>query len=82
MAGDRTPNGALAEVIAESGATYYALAREIRSVAAEAGQRLSTGPSAVAYKEIQAAAARYRKRGVAGAAGLNQRATDLLSNQA
>ncbi|MEU6300760.1 tetratricopeptide repeat protein [Streptomyces erythrochromogenes] len=49
MAGDRTPNSALADVIAESGATYYALAREIRSVAAEAGQRLSTGPSAVAY---------------------------------
>ncbi|MFD5411150.1 tetratricopeptide repeat protein [Streptomyces nojiriensis] len=39
----------MADVIAESGATYYALARAIRSVAAEAGQRLSTGPSAVAY---------------------------------
>ncbi|MEV7616154.1 tetratricopeptide repeat protein [Streptomyces sp. NPDC089799] len=49
MAGDRTPNSALADVIAESGATYYALAREIRSVAAEAGRRLSTGPSAVTY---------------------------------
>ncbi|MFK0016614.1 tetratricopeptide repeat protein [Streptomyces sp. NPDC091027] len=49
MAGGRTPNSALAHVIAESGATYYALAREIRAVAAEAGQRLGTGPSAVAY---------------------------------
>ncbi|MFF9982784.1 tetratricopeptide repeat protein [Streptomyces erythrochromogenes] len=49
MAGDRAPNNALADVIEESGATYYALAREIRSVAAEAGQRLATGPSAVAY---------------------------------
>ncbi|MFF9052522.1 tetratricopeptide repeat protein [Streptomyces erythrochromogenes] len=49
MAGDRAPNSALADVIEESGATYYALAREIRSVAAEAGQRLATGPSAVAY---------------------------------
>ncbi|MEU9030882.1 tetratricopeptide repeat protein [Streptomyces sp. NPDC048383] len=49
MAGDRTPNSALAAVTAESGATYYALAREIRSVAAEAGRRLGTGPSAVAY---------------------------------
>lgn len=49
MAGGRTPNSALASVIAESGATYYALAREIRAVAAEAGQRLGTGPSAVAY---------------------------------
>ncbi len=49
MAADRTPNSALADVIAESGATYYALAREIRSVAAEAGQQLGTGPSAVAY---------------------------------
>ncbi|WP_314253936.1 hypothetical protein [Streptomyces sp. DSM 40907] len=46
---ERTPNDALADVIAESGATYYALAREIRSVADETGQRLSTGPSAVAY---------------------------------
>ncbi|AQT75022.1 tetratricopeptide repeat protein [Streptomyces sp. fd1-xmd] len=49
MAGDRVPNSALADVIEESGATYFALAREIRSVAAEAGQRLATGPSAVAY---------------------------------
>ncbi|WP_405428597.1 tetratricopeptide repeat protein [Streptomyces erythrochromogenes] len=49
MAGDRASNNALADVIEESGATYYALAREIRSVAAEAGQRLATGPSAVAY---------------------------------
>ncbi|MBZ9593526.1 tetratricopeptide repeat protein [Streptomyces erythrochromogenes] len=49
MAGNRTPNSALAEVIAQSGATYFALAREIRSVAAEAGKHLGTGPSAVAY---------------------------------
>ncbi|MGX2995419.1 tetratricopeptide repeat protein [Streptomyces sp. JNUCC 64] len=49
MAEIRTPNSALAAVIAEAGVTYYALAREIRTVAAEAGQRLSTGPSAVAY---------------------------------
>ncbi|MFF3015477.1 tetratricopeptide repeat protein [Streptomyces sp. NPDC057939] len=49
MAVDRTPNKVLADVIAESGTTYYALAREIRSVAAEAGRRLNTGPSAIAY---------------------------------
>ncbi|MCB5165679.1 tetratricopeptide repeat protein [Streptomyces bambusae] len=49
MASDRTPNRALGNVIAEAGSTYYALAREIRAVAAEAGQRLSTSPSAVAY---------------------------------
>lgn len=30
---------------------------------------------------MQAAAARYRKRGVAGAAGLSRSATELLSNQ-
>ncbi|MGW7331440.1 hypothetical protein ACWGIU_23215 [Streptomyces sp. NPDC054840] len=35
-----------------------------------------------AVKEIHAAATRYRKRGVAGAASLHQRATELLSNQA
>ncbi|MER8044928.1 tetratricopeptide repeat protein [Streptomyces sp. NPDC094032] len=49
MTGNRTPNSRLAEVIHEAGVTYYALAREIRAVAAEAGVRLSTGPSAVAY---------------------------------
>ncbi|MFK0017639.1 hypothetical protein [Streptomyces sp. NPDC091027] len=35
-----------------------------------------------AVREIQAAAARYRRRGVTGAASLNQRATELLNNQA
>ncbi|MFD4370060.1 tetratricopeptide repeat protein [Streptomyces sp. NPDC058486] len=49
MAGSRTPNSRLADVIDEAGVTYYALAREIRIVAAEAGAKLSTGPSAVAY---------------------------------
>ncbi|MGO4458953.1 tetratricopeptide repeat protein [Streptomyces sp. M-16] len=49
MSGERRPNSALADGISEAGVTYYALAREIRSVAAEAGRRLSTGPSAVAY---------------------------------
>jgi len=45
----RTPNDQLAAVIAEAGITYYALAREIRAVAAEAGERLGTGPSAISY---------------------------------
>ncbi|WP_438319818.1 tetratricopeptide repeat protein (plasmid) [Streptomyces sp. HUAS TT3] len=35
-----------------------------------------------AVKEIQAAAGRYRKRGVAGAGSLKQRATELLRNKA
>lgn len=42
-------NEQLAAVITEADVTYYALAREVRTVAAEAGERLSTGPSAVAY---------------------------------
>lgn len=49
MAGSRTSNVELAAVIAEAGVTYYALAREVRSIAAEAGERLGTGPSAIAY---------------------------------
>ncbi|MFD9622893.1 tetratricopeptide repeat protein [Streptomyces virginiae] len=49
MAESRTPNANLAAVIAEAGVTYFALAREIRAVAGEAGERLSTAPSAVAY---------------------------------
>ncbi|MET8298508.1 tetratricopeptide repeat protein [Streptomyces sp. NPDC005180] len=49
MTESRTRNSALADVIAEAGVTYYALAREIRTVAAEAGEKLSTGQSAVAY---------------------------------
>lgn len=49
MTESRTPNDALAAVIAEAGATYYALAREIRTVAAEAGETLATAPSAIAY---------------------------------
>ncbi|MEU9719280.1 tetratricopeptide repeat protein [Streptomyces sp. NPDC047976] len=49
MADSRTPNSQLADVIAEAGVTYYALAREIRAVASEAGEALSTSPSAVSY---------------------------------
>ncbi|MFD9410108.1 tetratricopeptide repeat protein [Streptomyces sp. NPDC059989] len=49
MTESRTPNDELAAVIAEAGVTYYALAREIRTVAAEAGETLGTAPSAVAY---------------------------------
>ncbi|MCX5174348.1 hypothetical protein [Streptomyces virginiae] len=49
MAESRTPNENLAAVIAEAGVTYFALAREVRAVAAEAGESLSTAPSAVAY---------------------------------
>ncbi|MFD7546765.1 tetratricopeptide repeat protein [Streptomyces sp. NPDC059578] len=49
MVGDRTPNAELAAVIAEAEVTYYALAREIRLVAAEAGETLGTAPSAIAY---------------------------------
>ncbi|MFB7360233.1 tetratricopeptide repeat protein [Streptomyces gardneri] len=49
MTGSRTPNGRLADVIAEAGITYYALAREVRTVAAEAGEKLNTAPSAIAY---------------------------------
>ncbi|MCX2180838.1 tetratricopeptide repeat protein [Streptomyces sp. SKN60] len=49
MTGSRTPNTELAAVIAEAGITYFALAREIRAIAAEAGETLSTGPSAIAY---------------------------------
>lgn len=47
MTESRTPNIALAEIIAEAGITYHALAREIRAVAAEAGEKLHTAPSAV-----------------------------------
>ncbi len=43
------PNTQLAAVIAEVGITYNALACTVRIVAAEAGERLSTRPSAVAY---------------------------------
>lgn len=49
LTGSRTPNSQLADVIAEAGITYYALAREIRAVAAEVGEKLNTGPSAIAY---------------------------------
>ncbi|WDN55948.1 hypothetical protein [Streptomyces clavuligerus] len=49
MADRRTPNRRLAAVIAGTGVTYHALACEIRAVAAEAGQRLNTAPSNVAY---------------------------------
>ncbi|MER7540709.1 tetratricopeptide repeat protein [Streptomyces sp. NPDC097704] len=49
MTGNRTPNSQLSAVIAEAGVTYYALARHIRSIAAESGERLNTAPSAVAY---------------------------------
>ncbi|MFJ7424025.1 tetratricopeptide repeat protein [Streptomyces uncialis] len=47
MAERRKPNTALADAIAESGCTYEALAREIRAVAAEAGEALHTSRSAV-----------------------------------
>ncbi|MFF1343951.1 tetratricopeptide repeat protein [Streptomyces sp. NPDC058290] len=47
MAERRNPNTALAGVIAEAGCTYEALAREIRIVAAEAGEELHTSRSAV-----------------------------------
>ncbi|KUN17649.1 Tat pathway signal sequence domain protein [Streptomyces corchorusii] len=43
------PNTQLAAVIAEAGITYNALACTVRIVAAEAGERLSTRASAVAY---------------------------------
>ncbi|MFF7098057.1 tetratricopeptide repeat protein [Streptomyces rubradiris] len=43
------PNTQLAAVIAEAGVTYNALACTVRIVASEAGERLSTRPSAVAY---------------------------------
>ncbi|WP_330335456.1 tetratricopeptide repeat protein (plasmid) [Streptomyces sp. NBC_00536] len=43
----RDPNTALADVIAEAGCTYEALARAIRTVAAEAGEELHTSRSAV-----------------------------------
>ncbi|MFE5538108.1 tetratricopeptide repeat protein [Streptomyces sp. NPDC056492] len=43
----RNPNTALADAIAEAGCTYESLAREIRTVAAEAGERLHTSRSAV-----------------------------------
>jgi hypothetical protein len=49
LAENRRPNQQLAAVIAEAGVTYFALAREIRTVAAEAGDRLGTTPSAIAY---------------------------------
>ncbi|MGP3691244.1 hypothetical protein ACTVZO_42405 [Streptomyces sp. IBSNAI002] len=49
MAESRTSNDRLAAVIAEGGVTYYALAREIRSVAAEAEETLATAPSTIAY---------------------------------
>ncbi|MEU3602685.1 hypothetical protein ABZ714_28815 [Streptomyces sp. NPDC006798] len=45
----RTPNVLLREVIAESGLTYAALAREIRCAAAECGVTLRTNKSAVEH---------------------------------
>ncbi|MET9959415.1 hypothetical protein ABZ128_10085 [Streptomyces sp. NPDC006326] len=47
MPESRNPNTALAAVIAEAGCTYESPAREIRTVAAEAGQKLHTSRSAV-----------------------------------
>ncbi|GHB84639.1 Tat pathway signal protein [Streptomyces cirratus] len=47
MTDSRNPNTALADVIAEAGCTYESLAREIRTVAAEAGTELHTSRSAV-----------------------------------
>ncbi|MFG2820175.1 tetratricopeptide repeat protein [Kitasatospora sp. NPDC048365] len=49
MTDHRTPNSALAGVIAEAECTYVSLAREVRAVAAEAGESLATAPSAIAY---------------------------------
>ncbi|MDX5565789.1 tetratricopeptide repeat protein [Streptomyces sp. ID05-04B] len=43
----RNPNTALADAIAEAGCTYESLAREVRTVAAEAGEKLHTSRSAV-----------------------------------
>ncbi|WP_406346281.1 tetratricopeptide repeat protein [Streptomyces sp. NBC_01547] len=53
MTDGRTPNAELSAVIAEAGVTYAALARGVRTVAAEAGERLNTGPSAVAYWVVE-----------------------------
>ncbi|MFD9536296.1 tetratricopeptide repeat protein [Streptomyces sp. NPDC060010] len=47
MTEGRIPNTALADTIAEAGCTYEALAREIRTVAGEAGEQLHTSRSAV-----------------------------------
>ncbi|MFI5831437.1 tetratricopeptide repeat protein [Streptomyces sp. NPDC051578] len=47
MSDSRNPNIALADVIAEAGCTYESLAREIRTIAAEAGTELHTSRSAV-----------------------------------
>lgn len=47
MTDSRPPNTALADAIAEAGCTYESLARDIRTVAAEAGEELHTSRSAV-----------------------------------
>lgn len=47
MAESRSPNTALADVIAEAGCTYEVLARDVRTVAAESGVTLHTSRSAV-----------------------------------
>ncbi|MCX4717293.1 tetratricopeptide repeat protein [Streptomyces virginiae] len=47
MAESRSPNTALADVIAEAGCTYEVLARDVRAVAAESGVTLHTSRSAV-----------------------------------
>ncbi|MDH6121775.1 hypothetical protein ABH930_002946 [Kitasatospora sp. GAS204A] len=49
MAVRREPNERLAAVIAESGCTYEALAKQVRTVAAEAGEALRTSRSAVFF---------------------------------
>ncbi|MFI9156550.1 tetratricopeptide repeat protein [Kitasatospora aureofaciens] len=47
MTGSKKPNQQLASVIEEAGCTYEALARKVRTVAAEAGETLHTSRSAV-----------------------------------
>lgn len=47
MAESRSPNTALADVLAQAGCTYEVLAREVRAVAAESGITLHTSRSAI-----------------------------------
>ncbi|MFF0293812.1 hypothetical protein ACFYST_10590 [Kitasatospora sp. NPDC004614] len=49
MAADKEKNEGLTSLIAEAGCTYAALAREVRLVAAEAGETVRTGPPAVHF---------------------------------
>ncbi len=49
MAASRKPNWRLREAISAAGCTYEALAKDVRRVAAENGERLQTNKSAVAH---------------------------------